>query len=229
MPRRPNTRPTNIYWLLDTRPEMLLVWPDGKPFYCGKTIFKPEKRLADHRGRDSRRHPHRPIAVRLKECDGQVRVILKEVVPVNVDWQERERQWVAKLRAEFPDCVNVANGGEGGAGCIPSEETRRKRSESLLRSAAKRADTLRRRGVPTGQVHSEATRQKLRNAHIGMKASDATRAKMRKSAKRRPPPSQESIRKVAEAHCGMKRSAESRKRISEACKAAHARKRAARS
>src|ERR1700756_1258235 len=123
MPRRKNDRFTFIYWIADTRPEVIAQgFALGKPFYCGKTVYEPEKRLFDHMGRDSRRFPHRPIAKRLVECNGHVAIRVMEEVPVGEDWAARERYWISVIRRLYPDCVNVADGGEGGAGCIPSEE-----------------------------------------------------------------------------------------------------------
>lgn len=218
MPRRPSTKGTSIYWLLDVRPEILVDHPAGKPFYCGKTIFTVEQRLHDHMGRDSNRHPNRLIAKRLAECNGQVSFAVMEVVPAGGNWQDRERHWIRHIRFMHPDCVNMCAGGEGGAGCIPSEETRRKRSQSLRNSPAKRAETLRRTGVPTGQVHTAETKRRISEARRGTKASDETRAKMREAAKHKPPRTAEHIEKVARAHRGMKRSPECKRKISEAQK-----------
>lgn len=219
MPRRKNERPTWVYFIFDMRPEVLSGpwWRNGLPFYCGKTVFAPRARLADHVGRDSRRHPHRPLAKRIAECNGHIKIETMEFVPIGQNWAECERYWIRILRYLNPDCVNQADGGEGGAGVIPSEETRRKRSESLRNSERKKAATEARRGKP-GHKHTEETKAKLRAAHLGMKASEETRAKMREAHKRRPPPTPERIAKVANAHRGMKRSAESRARMSLAAK-----------
>lgn len=226
MPRRPNNNLTSIYWIMDLRPEIIADgYSSGKPFYCGKTIFDPQLRLFDHRGRDSRRHPNRPIAKRLAVCGDHVRLQVMEVVPVGKDWAERERFWIRMLRFAYPDCVNVADGGSGAAGCIPSEETRRKRGISLRNSPKKQAAVLARTGKPSGHKHTEETKQRLREMHLGMKASEAARAKMRESRKNVPPHSAERIRKIADWHRGKKRSAESCKRISDARLAYFARKR----
>lgn len=127
MPRRPNTSSTNIYWLIDVRPVTLGIHPNGKPFYCGKTIKEPVIRLQGHRV-DARRASNKPIAKRLRECGSYVRIDIVEVVPVCDDWCERERFWIATLRHFHPDCVNVQRGGEGTPGLIHSDESRAKMS-----------------------------------------------------------------------------------------------------
>lgn len=225
MPRKKETRATTIYWLVDTRPDTIAAgWPNGLPFYCGKTVFDHEFRLRDHR-RDAIRHPHRLIAKRMVECGDFVRSRVMEMVPLDQNWGERERYWISTLRLLYPGCVNVAVGGQGASGVIRSAETRRRMSESNRNSEKRKAATLARTGKPSGQKHTEETKQKLREAHLGMKASDATREKMRESAKLKAPLTAEHIRKAAESHRGKKRSLETRQRISEAQKKSHARRR----
>lgn len=200
MPRRPNTSPTNIYWLIDIRPETLVVNSSGKPFYCGKTIKEPTVRLVGHRA-DARRHHNKPIAKRLCECGPHVRIDIVEQVPVCDDWCERERFWIATLRHFHPDCVNVQRGGEGTPGLIHSDESRAKMSAARKGkklgpcSAEHRANlSIARKGekrgsfsaehranlsaAGKGRVMSDEWRNKLSAARKGSTASDETRAKL---------------------------------------------------
>jgi hypothetical protein len=120
---------------------------------------------------------------------------------------EYERAWIATLgRDPSGPLVNRTDGGDGAPGVIVSEVTRRKISAILkgkkhseahrqkLREAnleqiraLQSANAVARRGKPMSEAQrqklighsvSEAARQKLREANLGKKASEATRAKM---------------------------------------------------
>lgn len=123
MTRRLEIRPTTIYWLEDHRPETLRRWPNGKPFYCGKTVFSPQKRFEQHRYQASM-SPNRNLSKRILACDIHVRVRTMEVVPVGADWEARERWWIYTLRLLWSDCLNVASGGQGSSGTIHSRQSR---------------------------------------------------------------------------------------------------------
>jgi hypothetical protein len=126
MPRQKNTRPTSIYWLVDTRPETIAAgWLQGLPFYCGKTVRSVAKRLAGHRYA-STRSPHGEVSPMMRECGVYVKAATMEVVPVDGDWITRECHWIAFLRRINPNCTNVADGGAGAAGWIPGPEMRAK-------------------------------------------------------------------------------------------------------
>ena len=68
-----------------------------------------------------------------------------------------------------------------------------------------------------GKHHTEETKKRLSENHIGIKPSEETRKKMSQSQKGRKH-SEETKRKISEAHKGMKLSEESKKKISEANK-----------
>lgn len=204
MPRRPNTRPTLIYWLVDTR--------TNTPFYCGKTVRTTATRLRGHRRRAAE-HPTAILSVKIKECGNHIRVQILETVMSDSDWRERERHWIKITRFSFPDNYNTSEGGEGTPGVIPSAETRaklsavhrgRKRPPRSAEhcaniSAAKKGKTLSpetcaklsimRKGRTISLRHrqslsialkghevSAATRAKLRLSNIGKKYSDEIRA-----------------------------------------------------
>lgn len=207
MPRQPNTRPTSVYWLFDTR--------TNAPFYCGKTVYRLNDRLAQHRCA-METSPHRKISKRLRECGPHVGIQLMETVAIGADWAERERHWIRILREAFPGCANISNGGDGPAGLIHSEQTKAKLRNALkgrtLSDATRAKMSLARKGKkrPVGfgsKVRAALTGKKhtaKRNANrsaalkgrklaperiasmIGRKASDETRQKMREAQLRRP-------------------------------------------
>ena len=114
MPRQRNTKPTLIYWLYDKR--------DGKPFYCGKTVKTLERRLSAHR-----RTPHGKVGERVRECGEFVFARAVEVVRPDRNWVACERYWISELRRLYPgNCLNVADGGTGVPGYIPSAVDRAK-------------------------------------------------------------------------------------------------------
>jgi hypothetical protein len=237
MPRTPNTRPTTIYWLIDVRPQTLVLHPGGKPFYCGKTVQCPARRLHEHHTA-VRSYPNRQICLRLSECGKQVRINHMEVVQSTEDWRERERFWIATLRYFYPDCVNVSSGGDGVPGLVHSAETRAK--WSAQRKGKKRGPMSEEhkakignanRGKPvsneTRAIRSELARNrtaehraKIRAAHIGKTWSEEQRARL-SAIRKGKPRSLETRAKISAAHIGKTHSAESRAKMSAAAKARH--------
>lgn len=161
MPRRPNTLPTSIYWLYDMRVETVaLGYPTGFPFYCGKTVHGVGERLSDHRY-TATKFPKRKLSRMLVTCGEFVRTEVKEIVPVEGKWADRERSWIRTLRHINSNCCNVSNGGDGPAGMIHSAETREKLR--IISTGRK---------MPPG--HGEKIAQKTR----GQKRTPETRARM---------------------------------------------------
>jgi hypothetical protein len=193
MPRQKNTKDTCIYWLVDTRPETLLTNPAGLPFYCGKTVKAPNSRLWTH-FQTARKHPNRPISIRLNQCGEHVRIQLMEIVPADGNWAERERSWIRVTRFAFPGCVNVSDGGDGAPGNIPNAETRAKisaankgRKQSPEHLAKLSASRKGRRLTPEhrekvgayfrgrpGKPHTKEARAKISSAHHGRKQTPET-------------------------------------------------------
>lgn len=160
MPRRPNTRPTHIYWLIDVRPEVIAAgWPNGQPFYCGKSVH-PQKRFKQHLY-SAVHGSHGDVGTRVAECKGFIQFHVVEVVPVNGNWRERERHWIKLLRYTFP-AVNISDGGEGTPGWSPSKDARRRIGNAQR-----------------GKFVSEETRTKLRLARAKQVITEETRAKLR--------------------------------------------------
>lgn len=205
MPRQRNTKPTLIYWLHDMRPETIAAgWPNGKPFYCGKTVEGLTRRLHGHRTKAAKK-PFKILNIHILKCGKFIHATTMEVVPAAQDWCARERFWIYTQRLFWPDCcLNVSDGGEGPAGLIHSEETRAKIS------IANR-----------GRKLSPETRAKMSAAMLGkvhektQKYSPETRAKMSESKKGRKL-SPETRAKISAARLGTKRSLEARANMSAA-------------
>lgn len=126
MPRQKNTRPTNIYWLYDTRPEKVAEFgPLGEPFYCGKTINDPSHRFAVHQC-DARRYPDEDHSVRINACGEHITIRVIDIVAPEHNWCASEQFWIATLHYLYPGGTNIRKGGEGAPGWIPSAAFREK-------------------------------------------------------------------------------------------------------
>lgn len=98
-----------------TRIYALCEFPSQVPRYVGKTVQPLRLRMAAHQ-RTSRRAArlpvHRWLAKREREAR-QVCIRWLETVHQGGDWQARERHWIAALRADGADLLNLTEGGEG--------------------------------------------------------------------------------------------------------------------
>ncbi len=134
-------------------------------------------------------------------------VINFEIVPLVIvkSKQEMDKYEIGLIRAldtRRPNGYNLTDGGDGQLGRSPSEETRRKISET------KKSQKLH---------HSEESKQRLREAMAGFQHSDETKQKMSKYVK-----TEDHCRKISKAkmgnksRLGMKMSEETKKRRLEA-------------
>ena len=116
---------------------------------------------------------------------------------------------------------NMTDGGEGSSGWVPSEESRRKMSQSskgkthskeskIKMSEAKKGNTY-----MLGKTLSEETRRKIGEASKGRDPSEETRRKISESKKNI---SEETRRKMSEASKGRTPSEESRRKMSQSSK-----------
>lgn len=244
MPRIKNTRDTLIYWIFDTRPEKMAIWPFGEPFYCGKTVHRPAHRLHGHRLHGHRRNavlwPSRSTSKRLIECGEHLTVTVMEIVPAGGDWVTREKHWIAMLRASFGG-TNIADGGGGVPGYIPSADAVARTRAAKIgkpRSAetrAKLSTALKGRRLSPehaakfkNRVFSIGTRTKMSVASAGRTLSPEARAKI-SASKVGKPRSAETCAKVRATHLGKTlsedhiakiRSANTGKKRSTECRAA---------
>ena len=101
-----------------TRIYALCEFPSQVPRYVGKTIQPLRLRLVAHL-RSARRGPRLPVSwwlAKREKAGKQVCIKWLETVDAGGDWQERERFWIAKHRADGAALLNLTDGGEGLAG-----------------------------------------------------------------------------------------------------------------
>lgn len=187
--RRPNTRPTVIYWLVDVRPGR-----HATPFYCGKTV-DPKQRLRRHlKSAEKPGRLQRDLYFRIMVCGNYIEMRVMEIVPHTEDWCVRERHWIAIIRHCFR-AVNATDGGAGMPGIVMSQE-------AVAKSAA----------AKRGKPRSSETRAKLRAANLGKKQSPETIEK-RASSLRGQKLSPERAANLRAANLGKKHSPETIEKI----------------
>lgn len=160
-------RPTYIYWLIDIRPETLRKYPNGRPFYCGKTVVGVEKRLGGHKYAACK--PSRnPTASRIRRIgENYVKAVVMEIVPPDGDWETRECRWIEILRYMVPDATNILKGGQSGPVGIEVSKVSRWR----MREAYKRSERYRKR-LEYRWLHRDEELQKKRIERLRKKLRD---------------------------------------------------------
>jgi group I intron endonuclease len=115
-------------------------------------------------------------------------VVVKELeTKISFDLaKEKEIFYIAKFKEEGHRLLNLTNGGDGVLGYIHSDETRRKKSESMKKTIG---------GKPAhnrGSKHSEETKKKMSESHKGAtspnkgkKLSEEWKSNMSKAHKKR--------------------------------------------
>lgn len=216
MPRIPNTRPTLIYWLVDMRPETLMTYPKGLPFYCGKSV-EMRARFTKHRS-DARKYPNTDIGKRLNECGEFVRIQIMESVPPGSNWAEREAFYVYSIRTLYPGTVNITSGGQGAPGCVQSPELRARRS-AAMKGRVFSTEHCAKIGIASANRSPDVYRR-IGESQKGRTASLETRAKLSAAGKGRKlaPRSPEHCAKLSAWRKGKKRTLESRAKQSAAMK-----------
>ena len=102
------------------------------PRYVGKTARWLHERHKQHiRAAKIAKLPVQRWMLKQIEQRKPLMIKLLENVPPTADWQEREAFWIAKLRAEGADLLNLTTGGEGFHGLIRSAECRAKIAAAL--------------------------------------------------------------------------------------------------
>jgi len=177
--------------------------------YVGYTAFGPRRRLQEHisEAKDERRLGHKNKWIRSLLRDGVQPIVEELEIVSELNWQERERYWIALY---LPTLTNTTAGGEGlvnpsqevrdriaaaarinsignkyRLGISHSEEDRRNISIGLLTSEKYAAAIVRKAGVnPHANLSPEAKAaigDKIRQKKLGVKRapfSDDCRAKM---------------------------------------------------
>lgn len=168
--------------------------------YIGRTKSNsPNKRLSVHKRSASSGgiyHVHNWIR-KVEESDDHVIAITLEA---ELTWEEsgkREIHWISHYRNLGFDLTNMTSGGDGAPDL--SEESR------LIMSNKK---------LGKGHPQTEETRQKIREARLGLKPSDEVREKYRQ-AKLGRSMSEETKAKISKSMAGKKKSEDTKKKMSE--------------
>jgi hypothetical protein len=138
--------------------------------YVGKTTRSPQQRLAGHI-KAARRGMNTYVARWLRQVGMPILGVVREVND-ELGAQE-ERAMIALYRQQGCRLTNLTDGGEGSPGWIPTEETRRKISASLVGNKY-------RLGIP----HTEETKKRIgekskgNKYSLGVRPSVETRAKL---------------------------------------------------
>jgi hypothetical protein len=170
-----------IYALLDPRDRVVR--------YVGKTHGTLAVRLRQHINNPKNVH----VAAWIRSLlAASVTPIIEEIERIensnDLDWQDRERFWIAEYRSRGCDLTNLCSGGVGGNAL--AEETKKK-----IGAGNK------------GKVRSKETLEKLSKSHIGKKLAPEHVANMSKAVKGIPrgPYPKERVEKVAAAQRGKKK------------------------
>lgn len=103
---------------------------DGPVMYVGQTKLKLSERLHLWKSNAKRKHRKSPVMNWVLNVINDGLVLEIDLLEVAADGDEAETRWIASL----PGLLNVAKGGPGCPGVVPSEATRAKRSASVKRS-----------------------------------------------------------------------------------------------
>lgn len=188
-----------IYALVDPRTDEVR--------YIGKTTDFV-RRLRRHRTEQGRTPRHYWLAS-LRAQGLEPQGIVLEVVQES-QWDEREQHWIRHYREQGARLTNLATGGRGAVGIIPSEATRRKLSESGKRAWQEKPRSLtdehkaKLATLHKGRKRRDETKARISEAMKGRHLTDEHRAKMSAARAGVPhaPPSDETRRKIGAALSG---------------------------
>lgn len=149
--------------------------------YVGKTVRSLRRRLGNHianaKGNKHNKHLSNWILSILKENKRPI-IELLEVCSYKI-WQQREQYWIK----QFPNLINLTDGGDGCKGFTHNEEAIEKIRQAKLGTKHsqkfKEAMSKRLKGVPLSQEHKD----KIGLANKGRKISEETRKKLSESHK----------------------------------------------
>jgi group I intron endonuclease len=143
--------------------------------YVGKTVRTLERRWYEHVTHSHGGSEEMTLyqAIRKHGADAFELSVLEECANEE-QLDEAERKWIREL-GTFRREYNMTEGGDGLKGYRHTEETKRKMSES--RKGARNPFYGRTDWRRQGPL-SEATKEKLRKAHLGLKHTEAARAKI---------------------------------------------------
>lgn len=166
--------------------------------YVGKTVRSLSRRLGNHianaKGNKHNKHLSNWILKILQDNKKPI-IELLETCPSEI-WQLREQYWIT----QFPNLVNLTEGGDGCLGLVHNDVAKEKIRQSKLGTkhsdSFKEAMSKRLKGVPLSEEH----KSKIGEANRGKKASEEVK------------------RKLSEVHKGISQSEESKRKRSESIK-----------
>lgn len=131
--------PTMIYLLIDIRPETIAKgWPNGFPFYCGKTTHRNATHLltvgSARTPRPNDKNSHRLPDLWIRACGPHIQMKVMRVVPVGGDWVTPHRNYIRWLRTNFPGGANITDGGPGPTGYQWSAEQLKRHNKKVVRT-----------------------------------------------------------------------------------------------
>jgi group I intron endonuclease len=167
--------------------------------YVGKTVRSLSRRLGNHianaKGNKHNKHLSNWI---LKILSEGKRPIIEQIEECTPDiWQEREQYWIS----QFPNLINLTDGGDGCVGFIHDQATRERLSL-----------------INRGRRHTQAFKDAMSKRLKGVKHSEEHIAKIA-AANRGRKATLETRKKLSESHKGIIQSEESRRKRSETIKA----------
>lgn len=158
----------------------------GEIRYVGKTVKNIQRRLSLHL-QDAKSLNHH-TANWIKSLRKQGLKPISELLDIVDDdnWGFWEKYWISQCKAWGFRLTNHTEGGEGNCGAIVSEETRRKKSETIKRKVLSGEIVYgeeRNRKISEahkGKIISDITKEKLRQCNLGKKYSEESKAKKSK-------------------------------------------------
>lgn len=153
--------------------------------YVGKTKKNVEKRLNEHIYL-SKREKKRPLYLWIKKLlNNNVKPIIKIIEETDdINWAIKETYWI-KLHRKNGKLLNLTDGGESNLNYVPSEETRKKISQSNIgkhnywlgkKLSEEHKNKIGKSGF--GKKRSEETKKNISNSLIGKKLSEEHRKKL---------------------------------------------------
>jgi len=128
----------------------------GEIRYVGKTVRPLNYRLSHHISSDNQCHKTNWI----KSLDGDPVIKLVDKVS-DENWEFWERYWIQQFKAWGFDLVNHTDGGRGCIGMEQTEESNRKRSESLKGRTRPQSVRDKISESKTGETKSEEYKRKI--------------------------------------------------------------------
>lgn len=165
--------------------------------YVGVTHQSEAARLNEHICHSKRDKHHRATWIRSLVRQGLRPRLTVIERGIGSDWVVCEQRWIAYHRSIGTRLTNATDGGEGTLGWVPSPERREKMAEVCRRR--------------TGEKRSSEAKERMRQAQLRVYEQEQALGIKRV----KPPPSEETRRRMSEAQRGKKASEETRAKMRE--------------